>query len=168
VPKIRCTHVEVYVFRRRAGRPEFLALRRSPGRSLAGVWQPVTGKIARSETAFAAARREVLEETGLRPGAWWCLETMTAFFDVASDSIHLLPLFAAEVGVRDAVRLSREHDAMRFAAPRTAARLYLWAAQRRGLAAVRHEVLGGGALAKALVLAPPPRVRRAARKRPRA
>lgn len=167
VPKIRCTHVEVYLFRRRRARLEILALRRSAGRSLGGVWQPVTGKIARGETAFAAARREVLEETGLRPQAWWCLETMTSFFDAASDSIRLLPLFAAEIAPADPVRLSREHDAARFVTPRTAAKLYLWETQRRGLAAVRREVLGGRALSKALALAPPIRAGRAGRARPR-
>jgi len=166
VPEIRCTHVEVYLFRRRSGRLEFLALRRSPGRNLGGVWQPVTGKIDRGESAFAAARREVLEETGLRPRAWWCLETMATFFDVASDSIRLLPLFAAEIGPRDIVRLSREHDAMRFASARTAARLYLWDTQRRGLEAVRREVLGAKPLSRALAVATPPRGSRGGRRKP--
>lgn len=165
MPEIRCTHVEVYLFRRRGRRLEFLALRRSPGRHLGGVWQPVTGKIVRGETAFDAARREVLEETGLRPKAWWCLETMTTFFDVASDSIRLLPLFAAEIGPRDAVRLSREHDAKRFASPRTAAKLYLWDTQRRGLEAVRREVLGARALSRALAIETPPRAGRGGRRK---
>ncbi len=167
VPTVRCTHVEVYLFRRRAGRAEFLALRRSPGRKLGGVWQPVTGSIEPGETAFEAARREVLEETGLTPRRWWGLEKMTAFFEPANDSFRLLPLFAAEIGPRDAVRLSREHDAMRFASARLVGRLYLWEAQRQGLAAVRREVLGNRALAQALELeAPPPgrRVRRTGKK----
>lgn len=167
MPEVRCTHVEVYLFRRRARGAEFLALRRSPGRKLPGVWQPVTGKIDPGESAFEAARREVLEETGLSPRTWWCLETMTTFFDVASDSIRLLPLFAAEVGPRDAVRLSREHDARRFVSARAAARLYLWDTQRRGLAAVRREVLGAKALARALEVPVPARPRPAARRRPR-
>lgn len=165
MPEIRCTHVEVYLFRRRARRVEFLALRRAPGRPLGGVWQPVTGKIARGETALDAARREVLEETGLAPSAWWCLETMTTFFDVASDSIRLLPLFAAELGPRDTVRLSREHDAMRFASARAVAKLYLWDTQRRGLDAVRREVLGAKTLARARAITTP-RTGRGGRRKP--
>ena len=38
---------------------ELLLIRRSPERSLAGVWQPVTGGIERGESALAAAGREV-------------------------------------------------------------------------------------------------------------
>jgi 8-oxo-dGTP pyrophosphatase MutT (NUDIX family) len=166
VPKIRCTHVEAYPFRRRGRRVEFLALRRAPGRPLAGIWQPVTGRIARGETALDAARREVREETGLESDLWWCLESMTTFFDAVDDSIQLLPLFAVELGARDTVRLSPEHVAARFVSAREAAKLYLWEAQRRGLAAVRREVLGARGLAKALAL-PAPSPRRPARGRKR-
>jgi len=156
VPEISCSLIEVYLFRRRARRVEFLALRRSPGRSLGGVWQPVTGRIHRGETAFTAARREVREETGFDPIAWWCLETMTTFFDAPSDTMRLLPLFAAEVDPGARLRLSREHDAGRFVPARAAGRLFLWEAQRRGLGAVRREVLGSKTLARTLALTPPP------------
>lgn len=151
MPAIRCTHVEVYVFRRRWARIEFLALRRSAGRkNLPGVWQPVTGKLGRGEAAFDAARREVREETGLVPIRWWSLESVTAYFDVASDAFLLLPLFAAEVKERDAVELSVEHDAYEFLVAREAGRRYLWEAQRRALESLRREVLAVPALARAL------------------
>ena len=79
MPAIRCSHVEVYLFRRRGGKVEFLTLRRSPNRrKLPGVWQPVTGKLERGERAWASAAREVLEETGLKPRRWWTLESPTA------------------------------------------------------------------------------------------
>lgn len=164
MPRVRSTHVEVYVFRRR-GAVEFLALRRAADRRLLpGVWQPVTGKRRPVERALDAAVREVREETGLVPRRWWALETLTAFFEPGTDSILLLPLFAAEVGPGAAVRLSREHDRYRFLSAREAGRRYLWAAQRRALDAVRAEVLGGGALARALevtALASPRRPRAA-------
>jgi len=155
VPTFACTHVEVYVFRRRGGRVEHLALRRSAGRSLGGVWQPVTGRQERGETALAAAAREVLEETGLEPRRWWALETLTLFYDSEADAVTALPLFAAEVGARDVVRLSSEHDAHRFLTARDAAARFLWQAQRRGLEALRREVLRGGPLARALEVPAP-------------
>jgi 8-oxo-dGTP pyrophosphatase MutT (NUDIX family) len=108
----------------------------------------------------------VREETGLESDLWWCLESMTTFFDAVDDSIQLLPLFAVELGARDTVRLSPEHVAARFVSAREAAKLYLWEAQRRGLAAVRREVLGARGLAKALAL-PAPSPRRPARGRKR-
>jgi 8-oxo-dGTP pyrophosphatase MutT (NUDIX family) len=155
VLRVLSTHVEVYLFRRRARRVEFLALRRAKGRRvLPGVWQPVTGKRLARETARACAAREVFEETGLRPRRWWGLETATLYFDAVADALCVLPLFAAEVGAGDRVRLSDEHDAHRFVSSREAARRFLWESQRRGLDAVRREVLRGGALARALALQP--------------
>ena len=52
---ISCTQVEVHVFRRHGKRLELLLIRRSPQRSLAGVWQPVTGGIERGERSPALA-----------------------------------------------------------------------------------------------------------------
>ena len=146
------THVEVYVIRMRAGRVQFLALRRSPGRKLAGVWQPVTGKIERGERAFAAAKREVREETGLAPRRWWALESASLYFDAAEDALRTLPLFVGEVDPRAAVRISREHDAHRWLTARAAGARFLWEAQRRALDAVKREVLANPRLAKALEL----------------
>ena len=150
MPTIQQTHVEVYIFRRVGRRVEFLCLRRAAGNSLPGIWQPVTGERRSDERAVAAAAREMFEETGLRPRHLWALETVTTYFDPATDVVRLLPLFAAEVGHRDPVRLSDEHDAFRFLGSRAAGNRFLWEAQRRGLEAVRREVLVRPALARAL------------------
>ena len=147
--------VEVYVFCRRRTGVQFLALRRAPGRSLPGVWQPVTGKIELLETIAEAARREVHEETGLDPKQWWRLELTTLCLDAKGRTIMALPLLAAEVGARETVKLSKEHDASRFVSAREAARLFLWDSQRQGLAAVERQVLAGGPLADALALKMP-------------
>jgi 8-oxo-dGTP pyrophosphatase MutT (NUDIX family) len=144
-------HIEVHVFRRRGRRLEFLCLRRAATRAvLPGVWQPVTGKRRRFERGPTAALRELFEETGLHPRRFWALETVSLYFDPTKDAVRLLPLFVAEVGAKDRVRLSREHDAFRFLSPRAAGRRYLWEAQRRALDSVRREVLGSKALAAAL------------------
>jgi 8-oxo-dGTP pyrophosphatase MutT (NUDIX family) len=57
--------VQVFLFRRRHGRREYLLLRRVP--RVGGFWQPVTGGVEAGETAAQAAAREVGEETAL-PG----------------------------------------------------------------------------------------------------
>jgi 8-oxo-dGTP pyrophosphatase MutT (NUDIX family) len=151
VPTLKSTHVEVYLFRRHRRRVEFLALRRaSRRRFLPGVWQPVTGKRDPGETVLRAAVREVLEETGLEPRRWWVLETLTVYFDGESESIMVLPLFAAEVDARRRVRLSAEHDAHRFLPAAQAGRRFLWESQRRALDAIRREILAGGPRARAL------------------
>ncbi|MBI1795544.1 MAG: NUDIX domain-containing protein [Candidatus Eisenbacteria bacterium] len=152
MPALRSDHVEVYVFRRRGRRVEFLVLRRARGR-LAGVWQPVTGTRERREAAFAAARREVREESGLAPKRWWRLEDVLVFFDPESDALQCVPRFAAEIAASDRVRLSREHDAHAFLAAAAAGRRFLWRSQRRALVAVREQILAGGATARALAIA---------------
>jgi dATP pyrophosphohydrolase len=157
--RLKSSHVEVYVFRRRARRVQYLVLRRSEGRSLPGVWQPITGKRERGETAVRAAVREVAEETGLTPLRLWSLETQTVFFDAVADAFVLLPLFALEVAPGAPVRLSREHDAFAFVSAGEAARRVLWESQRRGLSAVRAEVLRSRRLARELELPSPGRSR---------
>lgn len=146
---LRCRQIEVHLFRRRARRAEFLLLRRSAERTLPGVWQPVTGGVERGETAWQAAAREVLEETGLTPVRWWALEHLTVFYSPARDAVLALPVFAAEIAWTDPVHLSREHDRYAFVPPAVAARRVLWGTQRAALRAVRDEVFAGGPSAAA-------------------
>jgi hypothetical protein len=61
-----------------------------------------------------------------------------------------MAMFAAEIGPRDGITLSREHEASAFLGAAAAGRRFLWEAQRRGLETVRREVLRGGPLARAL------------------
>jgi 8-oxo-dGTP pyrophosphatase MutT (NUDIX family) len=152
MPSLAVTHVEVYVFRRAARGVQFLTLRRAAGRKLPGIWQPVTGKIQLLETIAEAAWREVQEETGIRARRMWRLERTSIHIDARGRSLVVLPLLAAEVGGRDAVRLSKEHSEWRFVSAAVAAKLYLWDSQREGLDAVRRQVLPGGARARALEL----------------
>ena len=146
----RSAFIEVYVFRRRARRVEFLCLRRGRVRFLPGVWQPVTGRRRPRESGLAAAAREVREETGLVPLRWWALEAPTIFYDAARDCVRTYPRFAAETGPGDTVRLSPEHTDWAFLTEAEAGRRYLWESQRRGLEDVKRQVLHGGPLAAAL------------------
>lgn len=133
--------IEVYLFRRRGARAEFLLIRRSAERSLPGIWQPVTGGIEKRETAWRAAAREVHEETSLTPIRWWALERLTLYYEPARDQVNAVPLFAAEVAWTDPVHLSHEHDRYAFLGFAAACKRVLWGTQREGLRAVRDEVL---------------------------
>jgi dATP pyrophosphohydrolase len=146
---MKATHVEVYLFTRKP-RARLLLLRRSGHDSLSGVWQPVTGRIHRRESALAAAAREVREESGLTPRRWWRLEQVVSYVNPLTDELRVVPLFAAEVAPTSRVRLSDEHDAFRWVTLQAAAPLVLWDTQRAALQAFRRQVLGGARLAAAL------------------
>lgn len=155
MPRLDASLIEVYVFRRRGRRVEFLLLRRGPDRSLPGVWQPVTGKLRRGEATVRGAAREVREETRIQPRRWWRLESVRVTFEPRRDCVRFITRFAAEIDARAAVRISHEHTAHRFASAREAARRVLWESQREGITEVRRQVLRGGARARALQITVP-------------
>ncbi len=146
----RSAFIEVYVFRRRGRRVEFLCLRRGEVRFLPGAWQPVTGRCRPREHGLAAAVREVREETGMAPLRWWALEAPTLFYDASRDRVRAYPRFVAESGPDATVRLSGEHVDWIFLPASAAGRRYLWESQRQGLEDVKRQVLRGGPLADAL------------------
>jgi dihydroneopterin triphosphate diphosphatase len=160
----RSAFIEVYVFRRRGRRVEFLCLRRGAVRFLPGVWQPVTGRCRPRERGLAAAVREVREETGLIPLRWWALEAPTVFYDASRDRVRSYPRFVAEVAADAPVRLSGEHSDWAFLPATGAGRRYLWESQRLGLEDVKRQVLRGGPLADALEVTSQARRRAPARR----
>lgn len=74
------------------------------------MWQMITGRIEEYESAVECARREILEETGLQVPTLMVVPYIASFYFAPDDSIHHVPVFAAEVAGDAAVRLSGEHD----------------------------------------------------------
>ncbi|MFA6233094.1 MAG: NUDIX pyrophosphatase [Bacteroidota bacterium] len=108
---LKANMVQVHVYRRiESGQIEYLLLQRASTEPLYPLlWQIVTGRMEEGESAIAAAKREVIEETGI------CTETMVvvpyiaSFYFEPDDSIHHVPVFAVEVPEDTVVRLSIEH-----------------------------------------------------------
>src|SRR5450756_2779748 len=77
--------VECWIFRvPLVGEPEFLLIRRAPGRIFRGLWQCVTGGLEPGERIPMAALREVSEEVGFGPveiEAFYDLDQVTHFYD---------------------------------------------------------------------------------------
>jgi dATP pyrophosphohydrolase len=136
--------VEVCVFRFDGNAPSYLLLKRSETEAMyPGLWQYVTGKSEAGETAIQAALRELLEETGLEPSRFWAVPFVNALYDARHDRIEHLPLFCAEVGSGDEVRLSEEHSTLAWLPLEEAIARLVWPGQRKGLAIV-HEYIAGG------------------------
>ncbi len=66
VTAVRVSLVDVYPVRVREGLLQLLVLRRAPGGRCPGSFEAVHGHIEGGEAPAAAARRELLEETGLK------------------------------------------------------------------------------------------------------
>ena len=115
MPAVTVRVVDVYPYRLRPdGAAEWLVLRRAAGRIYAGQWRVVGGKIAAGETAHAAALRELHEETGGTPVAFWAVPSAGVFYEWAEDRVNVVPAFAAELPfdpAPGAVALDGEHDA---------------------------------------------------------
>ena len=114
--------VECWIFRvSPTGEPEFLLIRRAPGRIFPGLWQCVTGGLEPGERVPMAALREVREEVGFGPAeieAFYDLDQVTHFYDESPDAIVAGAIFALRVRPDVEPTLSHEHDGARWAEPR--------------------------------------------------
>jgi dATP pyrophosphohydrolase len=141
MPEIVTHIVDVYAFRQTAAGVEFLQLLRSESSRLGGTWQAVHGHIEAGEAAWQAARRELLEETGLAPLAFWQIEHVNTFYAAREDRIHMCAGFAAQLPADAAVRLCHEHTAFRWLAAETAPREFLWPGQRTALREIIESIV---------------------------
>jgi 8-oxo-dGTP pyrophosphatase MutT (NUDIX family) len=145
MPEVRSTMVEAVLFRRTAGNPEYLLLRRAAHETVyPGMWQIITGTLDQGETALAGAGREIGEETGIRPIRFWVVPHISSFYDHRHDRISLIPVFAAEVSAKTDPTLSDEHDAWIWLPFAEARDRLVWPSQREGLRVVNEFIAGGG------------------------
>lgn len=143
MPELAAPFVDCHVFRRRDGLEEWLLLKRAPHIRLGGTWQMVSGTIEPGEKAYAAAARELLEETGLRPLHVYQASFVNRFYVAATDQIILTPVFAAEVPGAAQVVLSDEHTDFAWVTHEEAAARYPWPGQREGLRIIREQFILG-------------------------
>jgi 8-oxo-dGTP pyrophosphatase MutT (NUDIX family) len=139
----KVSFVQVYLYRRCGdGEMEYLVLRRAEDEDLyPGLWQMVTGRIEAGESASVAARRELLEETGVIAARLDVVPYVASFYFEPDDSIHHVPVFAAEAFSDTEVRLSSEHSACEWLRFDDAWRRLVFPGHREGLRILQEYVL---------------------------
>ena len=105
MPKIVAQIVDAYVLRpagtgepvRAAGGGwEVLQMRRTAAERVRHTWQTVHGSIEPGETAWAAALREVREETSLAVRELYQLDHVNVFYMACNDTVPLAAAIPAE------------------------------------------------------------------------
>lgn len=120
--------VQVWVYRR-APTVQLLVLQRPS--SLGSLWAPITGGVRPEERLASAARRELVEETGLRgKGPLRALRHRFSFRRGHRQIRESVYCVEAEKG---RIRLSREHVQYRWASPDEALRLLPYESQREAV-----------------------------------
>jgi dihydroneopterin triphosphate diphosphatase len=140
---VRVSLVDVYVLRPGDDGLRALVLRRAAGGRCPGSWETVHGHIEEGEPPSHAARRELMEETGLAPRRLYNLSRVEAFYQHRNDEVALVPVFVAFVAPGAAVRLGEEHDAHEWLTPGEAGARFAWPRERRALEDAM-QLLGSG------------------------
>jgi dATP pyrophosphohydrolase len=145
VTDIRVSIVDVYVLRPSDRSYDVLCLKRAAGQRCAGTWETVHGHIVAGESPAAAARRELLEETGLTAQKLYNLSRVESFYMHKTDEIALIPVFAAIVPRAAVPKLSAEHDESAWLAPEGATRRFAWPREVRAMNDALALLKGGSA-----------------------
>ncbi len=135
--------VECFLFRKRKGKAEYLMLKRSAKVVFPGMWQCVVGTLEPGEEILKGMRREIKEETGLKPIKIWWLESSAVAYRPKLDRILPVAFFAAEVGPEDRFRLSEEHVACKWVPFLTALKMLRWRTQKIALAETDQAIIRG-------------------------
>jgi len=135
--------VECFVFRKRRGKAEYLMLKRSARVVFPGMWQCVVGTLETGEEILKGMKRELKEETGLKPGKMWWLESSAVAYRPKMDRLLPVAFFAAEVDSEEKIKLSDEHVAYKWVPFLTALRMLRWRTQKIAIAETDQAIIRG-------------------------
>jgi dATP pyrophosphohydrolase len=144
MPSFAADMVDAYVFRRINARAQYLLLLRRPDLPLGNTWQSVHAKVMTHETALAAARRAVTDQTGLTAIESYSVDYINQFYDHQTDSIVLAPVFAFAVPNRPKLKLGEEYCDSAWCDKDEATARLLWSGQRWAIRRIDEVIAHGG------------------------
>ena len=115
-----------------------LLLRRA-GPIAGGAWGFITGGVESGETAPAAARREIAEETGIHIADLLTSGLTETFYFAPDNAIDLMPIFVALLPSQPPITLDHGSDDYRWCNLSEAQDLMSFAGQRRALTDIWHD-----------------------------
>jgi len=102
--------IDVYPYRIKGDKIEFLILKRSSKKIYANQWRMIGGKVEDGEKFWEAGLRELSEEISEKPSQFWTVPSVNTFYEHKTDSIHQIPAFAAKLEWSDErIILDDEH-----------------------------------------------------------
>ncbi len=130
--RTRSRAVSCFVLKPDADEMKVLIMKRI-GNPLDGEWFQVAGRLEDGETAWAAALRELDEETSLTPQRFYAAEVCEQFYSHEADAIMLMPVFVAYVDRTAQVVLNEEHSEFKWMSLKEAKAALPFPGQRRVL-----------------------------------
>ena len=131
--------IDAYIYYYNENKLNFLILKRSKTKIYEYLWQGVSGKIEKGETASQTAIRELKEETGLVPYRMFVADHVSSFYESDFDQINMVPVFGIEVKSAGVI-LSDEHCKFKWTSFENAYDKLTWNGQKKGLKVV-YEML---------------------------
>lgn len=149
MPNIVSEITEIFIYKKVGRINKFLLLKRNESEIYAGIWSIAGGRIEEGEKIYEAAKREMMEETGLEPVHFYSIDIVNGFYAKDKDTINLVPVFLAEAGSQ-VVKLSSEHSEYLWLDYENALEKIYWISWKQNLKVI-NEVLNDKELFKTLI-----------------
>ena len=137
---VKSFSISAYICQKDDSGGRFLLIKRT-SRYLHGTWQQVSGLVEPGEKAWEAALREIREETGLVPDAFYSADFIERFYVAEQNTINLVPVFVGFVDADASVRLSHEHSDYMWVASAEANDYLRFSQQRESVAHIQRTFL---------------------------
>lgn len=140
MPNMIIRVIDAYVYIPTNDGLSFLLLKRAKTKMYEHIWQGVAGKIEKGEKSWETAKRELKEETGLKPNKMFIVDHVSKFYEQIDDRINLVPVFGIEVNTQEVV-LSDEHSEYKWVTIDEALDLLVWTGQKQAIKIVNNMIL---------------------------